>query len=36
VNKQRQELSSGIQVRRPKSTAGVRDVTMPESTVPLA
>ncbi|MCU1463547.1 MAG: Integrase, Lambda phage type [Acidimicrobiales bacterium] len=35
VNKQRQELSSGIQVRRPKSTAGVRDVTMPESIVPL-
>ena len=35
MNKQRQELSSGIQVRRPKSTAGVRDVTMPESIVPL-
>ena len=35
VNKQRQELSSGIQVRRPKSTAGVRDITMPESIVPL-
>jgi len=35
VTKQRQELSSGIQVRRPKSSAGIRDVTMPEATVPL-
>jgi integrase len=35
VNKQRQELSSGIQVRRTKSPAGVRQITMPESIVPL-
>jgi len=35
VSKQRQELSSGIQVRRPKSAAGVRDITMPEAIVPL-
>lgn len=35
VSKQRQELSSGIQVRRTKSRAGVRQITMPESIVPL-
>jgi integrase len=35
VNKQRQELSSGIEVRRPKTAAGVRDLAMPESIVPL-
>lgn len=34
VDKQRQELSSGIRVRRPKSSASVRDVTMPEAIVP--
>lgn len=34
VAKQRQELSSGIEVRRPKTAAGVRDITMPESIVP--
>lgn len=35
VSKQRQELSSGIQVRRTKSRAGVRQITMRESIVPL-
>src|SRR5207249_729916 len=35
VNKQRQELSSGIEVRRPKTAAGIRDIAMPESIVPL-
>lgn len=34
VAKQRQELSSGIEVRRRKTAAGVRDITMPESIVP--
>lgn len=34
VAKQRQELSSGIEVRRPKTAAGVRDITMPEAIVP--
>ncbi len=35
VTKQRQELSSGIEVRRPKTAAGVRDVTMPEAIVSI-
>ncbi|HET7654904.1 MAG TPA: tyrosine-type recombinase/integrase, partial [Acidimicrobiales bacterium] len=35
VTKQRQELSSGIEVRRPKTAAGVRDLAMPESIVPV-
>jgi integrase len=35
VNKQRQELSSGIEVRRPKTAAGVRDLAVPESIVPF-
>lgn len=34
VTKQRQELSSGIEVRRPKTAAGVRDVAMPGAIVP--
>lgn len=35
VTKQRQELSSGIQVRRPKSSASLSHVTMPEAIVAL-
>lgn len=35
VDKQRQELSSGIEVRRPKTAAGVRDLTIPASIVPF-
>lgn len=33
VTKQLQELSSGIEVRRPKTAAGVRDIAMPEAIV---